>query len=351
MSWLRKRLTAFGVIAMAFAIGACSASAPTVTESTATSDAVAVPNITTPVFVSPLDEFLGQSVWTNQEEHQRAVDQFIVRREELIAQCMSQAGFNYQPDLNSDSFTIGNNAFDDVHPNDWEWVSQFGFGIVSGHAMRSGGTFGERDDDPNREYVAGLSETAREAFELALNGPEDFSGPQGPSQADWDEWMKTRGCTGQAIVQAMSENPLFLQNDDQFASLFEARNAMLGAVWEHPDIAELDREWSHCMADGGHPGLNTRDGVSGPIWSEYFPTAWAINAEREAGTLDEAGGAARLAELQAREVELALADFDCRAATDYEARVNAIRLELETQFVTDNRALLEDFRTAADLAG
>jgi len=349
MARLRKTFSGVGGIALALTIGACSSSTPTITDINADAAPAAITAI--PVFVSPLDEFLGQSVWTNQEEHQRAVDQFTVRREELIAQCMSDAGFTYQPDLNSTSFTIGTAAFQDIQPENWEWVSQYGFGIASGHRFRTGGPIGERDDDPNREYVASLSETAREAFALALNGPEDFSSPQGPSEAEWDEWMKTRGCTGQAIVKAMRENPLFLQREDEWIPLFQARDAMEVGIREHPEMVALDQEWSHCMADSGQLGLADPSAARSPFWMEFYTTDFEIRSQLEDGTLDEAGAAALRADLQAREVEIALIDFDCRAATNYEARVNGIRFSVETQFVADNRALLEDFRNAAELVG
>jgi len=337
----RKAITAVGVIAVATMFSACTTAVPA-----ASGDSDVVLTVTD--FYSPLDEFLGQAIWTNQEEHQRAVAEFAVRREELISQCMREAGFNYHPDINSNSFSIGTNAFDDVQPDDWEWVSQYGFGIVSGHRHRSGGPTGERDDDPNREYVESLSETARAEFELALNGPPDaFSSPD----ADWNEWMQTRGCTGQGIVQAISESPLFLETQEEFRPLFEARNAMTASIVEQPAMVELTSEWAHCMADAGHPGLGRRSDATSPFWTQLFTTQVMIQVRADAGTPDPDNGAALLAELQAREIEMALSDLDCRIATNYFAREDAIRIELETQFVNDNRALLEDFRNAAELAG
>jgi hypothetical protein len=47
------------------------------------------------------------------------------------------------------------------------------------------------------------------------------------------------------------------------------------------------------------------------------------------------------------EAEIALADFDCRAETDYEARFAAIQLELEQEFVDQNRPRLELMVAAA----
>lgn len=322
------------VIAIAAGVAACSGTAPeTIT--------------TEPTFASPLDEFFGQAVWDSQEAFQRAVDEFDVRREELVAACMRDAGFDYLPDL--ESFQITTARFDELHPNDLNWVSQYGFGIVSGH--RSVGTMSTDRDHPNREYVESLSETAREAWEIALNGPPDNPQPAWTSQADFDEWMRTNGCRGYAIVQAQSESPIFLLQTGEFAPLFDAKNQLEGTIRERPEMAILNREWANCMADVGLPGLGEPRDATGPLATELFITRTMIQMRREDGTPDPDDGAALLADIQRREIEMALADFDCRQATNYDARVNAIRLDVETQFVSDNRALLEDFRNAAEMTG
>jgi len=49
-----------------------------------------------------------------------------------------------------------------------------------------------------------------------------------------------------------------------------------------------------------------------------------------------------------REINTALADYDCRIAVDYQARQDARRTELETQFIADHRADLEALRAAAE---
>jgi len=326
----------------ALVFGACTPTAPPAGDSTL---------IASSEFTSPLDEFLGQSVWNNQEEFQRASDEFTVRREELIASCMRDAGFTYHPDLNSTAFTVGTNAFDDVRSNDREWIVQYGFGIASGHRHRSGGTIFDGRDDPNQEYVAGLSDTARAAYLYALNGSADSLPASLVTQADWDDWMSSRGCFGQALVQAQSESPLFLRQNDEFASLISAVNALNQSIFERPELAVLDQEWAHCMADAGRIGLRSPGDAESPFWNEYFSISFEIMQKRTEGTPSPDDGAGLLAELRAREIEVALDDFECRSALNYDARVNAIRLEMETQFVNDNRTLLEDFRNAAESIG
>jgi len=328
-----------GAVLAVGVIGACAAMVPDVVEPDApVSDAS---------FTSPLDEFIGQAVWNNQEEFRRASDEFAVMREQLIAQCMRDAGFNYQPDLNSDWWSIGTNAFDDIHPDNRQWVSQYGFGIVSGHRFRQGGTiFDVRDDDPNVEYVARLSDIARDAFELALNGPAINPQPPLNSHGAWEDWMRTRGCRGQAIVQAQADNPLFLRQSDEFTQLFEAIGEMHNNMIERPEMVTLNSEWSHCMADAGHIGLGSPGEAESRLLPEYFETSFSVLQLQAAG--QDVERAAILAPLQTREIDLALADLDCRDATNYRGRVNAIMLQAESQFVADNRTLLEDFRNASE---
>ena len=307
--------------------------------------------ITVPEIESPLDEFIGawQSLWTNQAEFERAAAEHALHREQLIAECMWEAGFTYEHDLRN---TITSARFDGIQANDREWVSRHGFGIVAG--LRLGGNRGItfEDDNPNREYIAALSETAREAWDIALNGPAEDLGPADRSRAGWNEYMLTRGCAGQAEVQAQLASPLFaLSHNAEFAALFDAIDGIESIVRDQPEWARLNADWSHCMADAGYPGLNTPTDALVPFVNEYASTRVMIHLQQQNGTPNAEGGAALLADLQAREIAIALTDFDCRLTTNYDARAAELRFDMETQFVNDNRALLEDFRNAAELAG
>jgi len=302
--------------------------------------------------VSPLDEFMGGSAWNNQEDFQRAVNEFNVRREELIAQCMNEAGFEYRPDVNSGSWSISTPLLDDVNSNDREWITQYGFGIISGQASFSGGSIWDtRDDDPNAEIVESLSESERAAYQIALRGPEDaFPTEQG---FDWNEFMSTsQGCWGRAVVQAQSENALFLRQADEFTPLFEALEEVYVALREDPDFVAAESDWSNCMADAGHPGFGSPISASNSMWEPLFDLQFEMELSmpqvRDAvntGSIPLPEGF-DAAQMRNNEIELALADLDCRASTNYSARVDAVQHALEAQFVTDHRAALEAYRDA-----
>jgi len=304
---------------------------------------------------SPLAEFLGTAAWNNQEAFDQAVSEFTLHREELIAQCMNTHGFEYRPDLNSTDFGVRSQALEDAQfSGDREFVIQYGFGIISGHRSFSGGSiWDERDDDPNAELVAALSESERAAYDLALHGPVDNFPVEMNSHADWVNWTNTRGCAGQALVQAQAESILFMQQQDEFEPLFTAINEMWLADREHPDSLAIDSDWANCMAAAGYSHDDGQPQFSMPI--EAFNSVWfelvGLQIEMETSMQNvraalREGTIAEAETMRTHELDLALADLDCRESTDRDARMAAFRQERETQFVADHRPALEAFRDA-----
>jgi len=47
---------------------------------------------------------------------------------------------------------------------------------------------------------------------------------------------------------------------------------------------------------------------------------------------------------RSEEIALALADYDCRVKVGYDAALDNVRIEAETQFVEEHRAELEQYR-------
>jgi len=305
----------------------------------------------TPPNYSPLTEFIGTSLWDREDEFRQAVDAFVLRREELIAQCMLQNGFEYAPDLYSMSFQITNNAFDEIYPDDAGWVSQYGFGVVSGHRTESGGSIWDtRDDDPNADYVESLSESEREAYFLALNGPMLPPPPSvSISQAHFNEWFRTeRGCLGGSVIQAQEENPLFEPRSEEFTPLFEAIAEMNQTILFSPEYEEIHRDWSDCMANLGHLGLISPSAAINRIVDAL--THIQINQETSLTNLRRMilqGEIPEGSRLQQQETELALADLTCRQAVSFSERAASIRHRAEAQFVADHRVLLEAYREYA----
>ena len=93
-------------------------------------------------------------------------------------------------------------------------------------------------------------------------------------------------------------------------------------------MVALDAEWSHCMADAGFPDIEQQAAVQ---------TTWLQMAYPEDAPFSEPGD-----DLIALEIQLALADFDCRAATGFDEREREIRLDIENRLLAENRAVVDE---------
>jgi len=100
------------------------------------------------------------------------------------------------------------------------------------------------------------------------------------------------------------------------------------------------------MAAAGHAGLERQFEAHDAFFEELNQAmvTWAWPGGQQP-TPDNSTEAAKWHE---REVQLALTDLRCRDATDYRARRDARRIEVETQFFNDNRAALNALRDAIE---
>jgi hypothetical protein len=157
---------------------------------------------------SPLSEYL-EAIWGSDlspKEQQREFEERQKKTEELVAQCMADEGFEYTPNI-QDSSWVGS---DDLiwEPDDREWVAQYGYGYVNSPQPP---TPEEEQvyEDPNQDYVDGLSMSEQNAYYVALYGETN-----GEEEYDW----KTAGCMG-AAQQEVSPDPT---SDERFADLNDA---------------------------------------------------------------------------------------------------------------------------------
>jgi len=278
--------------------------------------------------VSPLAEYLGGN-WDDLSELQRQLQDQENRRAELVAQCMHEAGFEYTP-VAGEIILGGAGAQGEFRPDDPEWVTQYGYGIVAspnGSMVLTSGPV----NDPNQERIAAMSDAERSAWNEALSG--ELAGFVGavPEDVPW----QNRGCGGYAENQVRGLVPAQLIQTDQFAPLLEALHAMRADVATSYEMMEANRAWSNCMANAGFADFAQQSDARQSILKDYD---------------SRITGSAR-AELQEREIELALTDLRCRESTNFNTQRDAATLAAETQFVEDHRADLEAFRAAAEQQG
>lgn len=279
----------------------------------------------------------------SQEEQQAQFDEQNKATEELVAQCMSEQGFEYLPNTSNSSISFED---DDVvyEPDDREWVAQYGYGAVNSPYNQ-----GSEDEppaeeyvDPNADYVASLSESEQMAFNEALYGPspteEEMAAMEDGDGGEWD-WTKS-GCYGSAQHETQGEDPL---QADEFKSLNEAINSFYEGQPSWPGQAELDAAWSDCMSEAGHSGFAVQWDAQNSIYDEQNKI-YEETSDPETGEIDQAAMDA----LGEKEIDLALADLDCREQTDYRQKVEDITFEQEQQFVDDHKAELDAMKAAAE---
>lgn len=300
---------------------------------------------------SPLTEFLASAYGADlsPEEQEKKYAEEDRKREELVAQCMKEEGFEYKPNVQSFSFSEG--SAEEWNPDSREWVSQYGYGMANypGREDMESNNATEYED-PNADYVATLSESEQTAFYEALNGPfpDEEDMPADGEAVEWD-WS-TAGCFGFAQHEVGGEDPT---SAEEHKPLMDAMNTLYEDMMASPELSDLDAQWAACMADAGHPGFSAQQDAQNSInekmnavYENSVPTATATSAA--SGETAPAGpDEAAMDAVADEEVELATADLDCREKTDYRDKMQEVQFKREQQFVDDHKAELEAFR--ADL--
>ncbi|MFT3798635.1 hypothetical protein [Microbacterium sp.] len=285
---------------------------------------------------SPLNAYLS-AAWggdLSEEEQQAYWSEQNTKREEITAACMSDLGWEYVPNVDN---TVTVSSGEEWQPDDREWVAQYGYGMINWPGQEETETEGtEEYTDPNQDYVMSLSESEQTAYYADLYGAgptEEELNEDGSYEWNWE----TAGCSGKASHEVDGDSPW---SDEQFVPLMEAISQLYTDAGNAPELSALNKEWADCMADAGYPGFAKQEDAQTSISDE-------LNAYYENQT-EWVEDDPELAELAETEVDLALADLDCREKTDFRAQQAKVQRTLEEQFIEDHKAELEAFKAAAE---
>lgn len=298
------------------------------------------------------------------------------RRQELIRACMAEEGFDYTPvQQPEESFTV-------FEPGDEEeTVRTQGFGITTWYGNEDQFSGPEVEwEDPNQEMVEAMSETEREAYYAALWGTEEEQMEDAKTEIDPETGEEITyyegfgaGCEGKASEEIWGDQS---ETGDLWEELGPEMEAMYERVQADPRIADLDQEWSECMADAGYEYesrnkmhetifedfdkrfqeiVGPNGGYVDPFegWSEEEIEAFfeEKTEDEQQAFFDQAQQQTRddidqeaLAALQQEEIDLAVADFECGA--DYWDVYQEVSAEYEADFIAANRDVLEQIREA-----
>jgi len=310
---------------------------------------------------TPLDEYLMLipsfgSGWEflDPESQRRVFETDAVRYENWVAECMHRFGFDYIPILEQYRyFPPGSN--EEWRPREREWVAQWGYA----HVSRPDGVISD-DRLPtmyvaipsilgrNEAAVAEMSESERQAWDdalwaFSLADELGYFSDYGLEIVGGDG--RISNCRSWAGVQQRLEIEA-ISNNDEFRPLSQAITQLRDEIRE-TDISPADIVWSDCMDNRGFPGFTRQWEASAQILQELNDLQTQISQNWAPGrpTMEDSPA---VAELQEREINTALADFDCRISTGFAAAQQAHVLQRETQFVQDNRIALNALRDAVE---
>ena len=204
---------------------------------------------------SPLNKYLSAAYGgdLSPEEQQKQMDEQNREREELMAQCMAEEGFEYKPNLDNGGVIMSG---EDVEwePDKKEWVEKYGYGAVNSPFNEEGAQPPEEEYvDPNQEYVESLSESEQQAYwETAYGAPQtEEMTEEEMAEYNWEDY----GCQGWADHEMQGDaDPL---QSDEFADLRKKMEEFWSTTQESSEMKALDAEWAACMEDGGEPGFSS----------------------------------------------------------------------------------------------
>lgn len=297
----------------------------------------------------PLGTYMS-ALWDGEEMSQEKLDKENLKVEELVAECMTKEGFEYAPNASSGGVVMSTGEDEGDDAPDYgseEFAKEYGFGIVDFPGMSEMVGPDEQEADPNQKYIESLSESEQEAFYNTLYGPgptEEEMAAMEAGEGYTSDWTR-EGCYGAARheTQQDSGGGMAAYEDPEFTDLFAAMNEVWGVVYadgnEHPDIAKLNRDWSDCMADAGHPDLENPMTAQNELNEEYntLQTGGSDEPDENFTGPSEKDKQA----FKEREIALATADAKCRADLKYDAKQQEVAFAAEQEFVDENKAQLD----------
>jgi hypothetical protein len=316
-------------IALGVASGGCAHSPLTEQASdTALNNDVAAIVSAPPRQRGPVTELLD-SLWgtgLSPEEQARQLELETLRQEEVTAQCMRDAGFEYVPNPQANFISFSDPTL--FRWDDRDWVAQWGYAAVSTPQPNpnNGELSAPEVVNPNWATMETLSEAELAAWQLAYWGIDDDN----------------PGCMqlgSQAVDTVIGRR---IEVFEEFRPLLESFGQLRNVVVEGPEFATIHRDWAYCMADAGYPGLEWQ-------WEARSRLdEWIIEAGLQNESLGWLPRTPEINTMTSREISLALADFDCRISTEFQQRVDALDIAVETQFASDNQVAFNAFRSAIE---
>jgi len=284
--------------------------------------------------------------------------------EELVAVCMKDQGFEYtpaQPDSQRERDLLNGVESDDEEagpvwePDDKAWAEKYGYGIVDfpGRVeIEQQAAAAEEDDaaDLGDPYYDSLSENQKAAYDEALHGPAvDKEAVLADENYEY-KWEEA-GCYGKADHE-LGDEARETFDSTEYQDLMDRMTALSDEIAADPKIAALDAEWATCMEDAGESGFTVQADAEASIRAEFD----GLYAVSDGGELTEMPDLSpdtnpEVAEIQKRELALALTDLECREETSYWDTWDTVTNDREQDFLDANKAELDAMKLALEQVG
>lgn len=286
----------------------------------------------------PLWEYMA-AMWDSEdwsEDYQREQDR---QREDLIAECMAEQGFEYTPDTANTVYYSGDEDWDGPDWGTREFAEQYGFGVIDWPGMQEMEEQQEGQEyiDPNADYVSTLSESEQNAFYEALSGP----GPTEEELALMEEdenymWQpEDQGCWGWAYEKVNEGTAAGFYDDPEFADLIQAMNTMWDDAQSDPEMVALNTDWHACMVGAGYPDVTVRDEIHNWIYDQYNAQMEDSNGEWVEMTTEQRE------QFREFEIAVAVADWDCQKEANWEKRYKEIDTRVQQAFLDAHKDQLD----------
>lgn len=262
--------------------------------------------------------------------------------EQAVADCMTAQGFEYTPVEPHPGALADQSEGSPWSLPEADFAERYGYGLFTIDAP--GVT------DPNAARLAAMDESEHIAYFTALEGPAEEDVQDGAEAT-------TVGCYDQALMEVLGGQ----LSSEEFAGFVEEYDALFEREESDPRIEDAAQEWSDCMvAEDSRYGADHPDGAPDIVLDRLDDLApeglevGTINIESveiegqsrqvhrldglDVSTLDDQF----LRTMRAYEIDVATADYGCRANFDnvsYE-----VMTEYEEEFVEEHRTELEQLR-------
>lgn len=219
-------------------------------------------------------------------------NEYVGRTQDLIAQCMQEAGFEYVPASVEQIEFAQKHVRSEPGYDRFTYKEKWGLGVTT------------RFDDPVRDaelgeqnlaYYNSLSEADQVAFMRTLYGKRPDS--SFTWMFDEEDFENRGGCTKEAIEAVFPPNML----EESFVNPKDV------LVERDPRIIQAEKDWIRCMEEKGYEGYTDQD----DFIEEYAELVEELVGDLDPHNLPPAK-AKKLKQLQEEEIVFSLADVRCQ---------------------------------------